>query len=411
MNSQRGKHLPPVVCYICLVLKNLAVGCDRTDSLQVPGAAYSQSDSPGTHVSTLHRAPMSASKTAAPDLASRLRASQRERRSLLEARATLIDIVRAVNTTLEPIRIAELVVEHASAWVPAPSWAVVSSDPPGQVSVIAARGLPPDLSAETQEIANWVMANGRDFFAADLAGDERLSTPSRATALAFPLMCRGRAIGVLIGLDPEPSTRSPELGPQALRALQVLLEPAAAALDNAIRLRRAAALTVTDDLTGLYNSRFLNQVLRRETKRASRSGRPLSLLFLDLDDFKTVNDRHGHLAGSRALVEAADVIKRSARETDIVARFGGDEFALVLPDTGAPGAFAVGERIRDRIAAHGFLASEGLRIRLTVSVGVATHPDAATGAEELVQAADAAMYRVKDRGKNGIEAAHAPADT
>jgi diguanylate cyclase (GGDEF)-like protein len=71
----------------------------------------------------------------------------------------------------------------------------------------------------------------------------------------------------------------------------------------------------------------------------------------------------------------------------------------------------VGERIRDRIAAHGFLASEGLRIRLTVSVGVATHPDAATGAEELVQAADAAMYRVKDRGKNGIEAAHAPADT
>ena len=91
--------------------------------------------------------------------------------------------------------------------------------------------------------------------------------------------------------------------------------------------------------------------------------------------------------------------------------FGGDEFALVLPDTGGEGAFAVGERILERIAAHKFLAREGLNIRLTASVGVATLPDVAASADELVQAADAAMYRVKDRGKNGIQAASAPADT
>ena len=93
-------------------------------------------------------------------------------------------------------------------------------------------------------------------------------------------------------------------------------------------MKRAEALSVTDDLTRLYNSRYLNQVLRRETKRASRSGRPLSLLFIDLDGFKSINDTHGHLFGSRALVEAATVIRGSARETDVVARFGGDEFAL-----------------------------------------------------------------------------------
>ena len=151
-------------------------------------------------------------------------------------------------------------------------------------------------------------------------------------------------------------------------------------------------------------------MLRRETKRASRSGRPLSLLFLDLDGFKGVNDKHGHLCGSRALVEAAAVIRGSARETDVVARFGGDEFALVLPDTGAEGAFAVGERIRERIAAHQFLANEGLNLRLTASVGVATLPDVAASADELVQAADSAMYQVKDRGKNGIQVAGAPAD-
>ncbi len=169
-------------------------------------------------------------------------------------------------------------------------------------------------------------------------------------------------------------------------------------------------MSVTDDLTQLYNSRYLNQVLRRETKRASRSGRPLSLLFVDLDGFKSVNDPHGHLCGSRALVEAAAVIRRSARETDMVSRFGGDEFALVLPDTGGEGAFAVGERIREKIAAHNFLAGDGLDIHLTVSVGVATLPDVGASSEELVQAADKAMYQVKDSGKNGIQAAIAPAD-
>jgi diguanylate cyclase (GGDEF)-like protein len=167
-------------------------------------------------------------------------------------------------------------------------------------------------------------------------------------------------------------------------------------------VQRAEALSVTDDLTQLYNSRYLSQVLRRETKRATRSGRPLSLLFIDLDGFKGINDRHGHLFGSRALVEAAGVIRISARETDVVSRFGGDEFALVLPDTGSDGATAVGERIRERIAEFAFLQDDGLDIHLTASVGVATLPDVADSAEGLIQAADEAMYAVKDRGKNGI---------
>ena len=344
------------------------------------------------------------------DLAARLRVFQRALRSRVERREALIDIVRAVNISLEPPKVADALVERAATWIPAPCWAVVSSDLSGQMSVLAERGLMPDMGPAIYAIAAWVMQRGEEFVTADLREDERIKDQSVASVVAFPLSCRGRRVGAIIGLDREPSSRPPSLVATVQRAVRVLLEPASVALDNALLLKRAEALSVTDDLTHLYNSRYLNLVLRRETKRASRSGRPLSLLFIDLDGFKSINDTHGHLFGSRALVEAAAVIRGSARETDVVSRFGGDEFAVVLPDTGGEGAYAVGERVRERIAAHTFLADDGLDIHLTVSVGVATLPDAAASAEELVQAADKAMYLVKESGKNGIQVAAAPAD-
>ena len=364
----------------------------------------------GKSGSKLRRASEISLTTPGLDLATRLRVFQRALRSRVERREALIDIVRAVNTTLEPPKIADEIVERASTWIPTPCWAVVSSDLSGQLSVLSDRGLMPDMGPAVYAIAKWVMNRGQEFATANLQRDPRVSDPAAGAVMAFPLSCRGRRVGALVALDREPSAREPRMSASMLRAVRVLLEPASVALDNALLLKRAEALSVTDDLTHLYNSRYLNQVLRRETKRASRSGRPLSLLFIDLDGFKAVNDTYGHLFGSRALVEAAAVIRQSARETDVVSRFGGDEFALVLPDTGGEGAYAVGERIRERIAAHKFLAGDGLNIHLTGSVGVATLPDVAASSEELVQAADKAMYAVKESGKNGIQAAVAPAD-
>jgi diguanylate cyclase (GGDEF)-like protein len=377
---------------------------------RIPVALYQAVGPAGKSGTKLRRAGEISLSTPGLDLATKLRVFQRALRGRIERRDALLEILRAVNTTLEPSKIAETIVERAATWVPAPCWAVVSSDLSGQLSVLADRGLTPDMGPAVYAIATWVMARGADFVTADLRHDPRVQDPFVGAVMAFPLSCRGRRVGAVVGLDRQASAREPRLAPSMLRQVRVLLEPASVALDNALILKRAEALSVTDDLTHLYNSRYLNLVLRRETKRASRNGRPLSLLFIDLDGFKAINDTHGHLFGSRALVEAAAVIRGSARETDVVARFGGDEFALVLPDTGGEGAFAVGERIRDRVAAHKFLAGDGLDIHLTVSVGVATLPDVAASADELMQAADKAMYRVKDAGKNGIQAAIAPAD-
>jgi two-component system cell cycle response regulator len=356
------------------------------------------------------RAPVPFYRAARPDLAARLRAVQRTLRSRVERRDALLDLMRAVSASLDPEKVGEFIVERAATWVPASSWAVVAAEPTGQLVVVANRELGSEFGNTLEQIAQWVMHHGEEFLTANLRSDERIRAEAVGTVIGLPLSCRGRRIGAVIAMDSDPSSRQPRLSPGVLRAIRMLLEPAAVALDNALQLKRAEALSVTDDLTRLYNSRYLNQVLRRETKRASRSGRPLSLLFIDLDGFKSINDTHGHLFGSRALVEAATVIRGSARETDVVARFGGDEFALILPDTGGEGAYAVGERIRERIADHIFLTGEGLTIRLTASVGVATLPDAAASADELVHAADAAMYQVKARGKNGIQAAAEPAD-
>jgi diguanylate cyclase (GGDEF)-like protein len=339
------------------------------------------------------------------DLAGRLRPLEATLKRRLSRADVLADMVRAVNATLDPERVAEALVARVSDWIPAPGWLVLAVDGGGRARSMAVEGLTPVLETAAQAIGAWVIRTGEVYSSGSVGDDRRILDGTGAAAIAFPLDCRGRTIGAIVAIDRVPAKSAPRLARSTVDVLLAGIEPGAIALENALRVQRAEALSVTDDLTQLYNSRYLSQVLRRETKRASRSGRPLSLLFVDLDGFKGINDQHGHLFGSRALVEAASVIRTSARETDMVARFGGDEFALILPDTGSEGAAAVGDRVRDRIAEFQFLQADGLAIRLTVSVGVATLPDVADSADGLIQAADDAMYWVKDHGKNGIHIA------
>ena len=215
--------------------------------------------------------------------------------------------------------------------------------------------------------------------------------------IAIPLVCGERILGVLEGTREQHSFTKAELA-----ILNALSFPIASALANAVRIGEAERLSQTDDLTKLHNARYLRQFLLNEIRRARRYGSSVAALFLDLDDFKRVNDAHGHLAGSHVLMEMAAVILSSIRDTDAVARYGGDEFVIVLPDTQIELAGTVAERIRERILRHRFNAGRNLKLSLTASFGVAAFPMHASSPQQLIAAADTAMYEAKAANKNCV---------
>jgi diguanylate cyclase (GGDEF)-like protein len=159
-----------------------------------------------------------------------------------------------------------------------------------------------------------------------------------------------------------------------------------------------------DELTGLRNFRFFSENLEHEVRRSEQVNQPVSLVMVDLDDFKRFNDRYGHQEGNRALAAIGAILERAVRVIDGVSRFGGEEFGLVLPTTPKTGAQKVGERVRRAIEAHEFACEDGEPCEgLTASLGVATFPGDARTPEELVRNADRALYVAKSKGKNLVE--------
>ena len=167
---------------------------------------------------------------------------------------------------------------------------------------------------------------------------------------------------------------------------------------------RAVLAAVTDPLTGLHNRGFFQESLSVEVLRSRRYGRPLSLLLVDIDHFKLVNDALGHAAGDKALREVADRMRKTARATDVVARYGGEEFAVLLPETAHANALIAGERIRAAVDGTPVIGRAGTRA-LTISVGVATCPDNATEADKLLEQVDTALYAAKTGGRNRVAGA------
>jgi len=218
--------------------------------------------------------------------------------------------------------------------------------------------------------------------------------------VAVPLICGERILGVLEGRRTGKYARSFRKAEVVL--LDALARPIASALANSVRIAEAERLSQTDDLTKLHNARYLRQFLLNEIRRARRYGTSVAALFLDLDDFKRVNDMHGHLVGSHVLMEMAGVILSSIRDTDAVARYGGDEFVIVLPDTATELAGSVAERIREKIARHEFNGGRRLKLALTASFGVAAFPEHASSPQQLIATADSAMYEAKAAKKDCV---------
>jgi two-component system cell cycle response regulator len=164
-------------------------------------------------------------------------------------------------------------------------------------------------------------------------------------------------------------------------------------------------ISLTDDLTGLYNIRFLNQSIDIEIERSHRFGSIFSLIFMDIDDLKKVNDRFGHLTGSRVLIETARILQENMRKVDIIIRYGGDEFVIIMPQTSKESGFMVADRLRRTIEESVFLKSEDHPVRITASFGVASFPVNAKNKEELLVIADKALYHGKFSTKNVVYAA------
>ena len=186
------------------------------------------------------------------------------------------------------------------------------------------------------------------------------------------------------------------------KRLDLLLDQSTLAFENALRYKSMNSLVYIDELTGLFNYRYLDIALERETKRVKRYGSSLALVFLDLDNFKYVNDTHGHRIGSLVLKEVGALLKKTVRDIDVVIRYGGDEYTLILVEAGLSEAALVSERIRRSIENQNFAEGEGLAVRISASLGYACYPLHTTSKQQLLELADRAMYRGKEGGRNRV---------
>ena len=187
--------------------------------------------------------------------------------------------------------------------------------------------------------------------------------------------------------------------------LEALADFAAIALENARHVKRIHELTITDDCTSLYNARHMEFILDTEIYRSQRYGYEFSVVFIDLDHFKSINDTHGHLIGSKLLAEVGQVVKGACRRIDFAFRYGGDEFVIVLPQASKENAFVVARRLHKLIGETRWLQSDGLDVHFTASIGVASYPSDAKSKVELLHLADEAMYAIKNTTRNAVAAA------
>ena len=261
-----------------------------------------------------------------------------------------------------------------------------------------------------QGIAGWVAQHGEVVIVPDTTKDTRFfgkvdekTKMETRSIVAVPVKFRDICLGVIelincVGVE--------GFDPRDLELLEALSDFAAIALENARHVKRIHELTIKDDCTSLYNARHMGFILDTEIYRSQRYNYEFSIVFIDLDHFKQVNDTHGHLVGSRLLAEMGEALKTNCRLIDFAFRYGGDEFVILLPQTSKENAINVARRLHKLIRESVWLKDEGLNITITPSVGLAAYPVDSKTKEGLLHLADEAMYLVKNTNRDNVAAAN-----
>jgi len=326
----------------------------------------------------------------------------------------LLDMSGELSASLDPRQVANLMARHLVSAMSVDECAISYWDrdtgrveslgyfPPLRIEQLEpffdVNGFPETLRAlETQDT---VIIDTEDP-AADPAEVQLLVRDGHRILAMIPLVAKGQSIGIVELMSRTAITWSDE----RLELARTMANEAAMALENARLYEDARKRADRDPLTGFYNHRFLHERLGEEVVRSQRARRPLSVLMLDLDDFKLVNDTFGHLFGDRVLTFTAELIRSTLRASDIAARYGGDEFAVILPETDADDARRTAERILEAFRDRPFVGEQRGPVPLAASIGVATFPDDGRTATELIAAADTALYAVKRAGGHGAATA------
>lgn len=321
------------------------------------------------------------------------------------------DVAKALTSSLNLDSVLQTIMEKMAAYFQPDTWSLlmVDEDKDELYFAIAVGDAADSLKTVRlkvgEGIAGWVARHGEPLIVADVYNDPRFAKRidemtkwKTRSIICIPLTSKQRVLGViqLINVDMKLFGDNDQL------LLQALADYAAIAIDNARAVEKIQELTITDDCTGLYNARHLYKTLEAEVYRSARFGYEFSVLFLDLDHFKSVNDTHGHLIGSRLLAEIGYTIKSHLRLIDFAFRYGGDEFVVLLPQTGKESAMVVARRLRDVFRTSQFLHEQGLDLNVRVSMGVATFPEDAKSAHEIIRQADEMMYSVKNSTRDNV---------